>query len=151
MLSSAGFFRKYAQFCAVGTVCIPGCEMKLGIPHGEIEAFACPVTFTSDVIGGKWKALILFHLISGTKRFNELRRLMPEVTQRMLTLQLRELETDQIIHREIYREVPPKVEYSLASLGQTLVPLIGAMREWGAVHEETVLAHRRAAVAKSAT
>lgn len=105
--------------------------MKLGVPHGEIEAFACPVTFTVDVIGGKWKSLILFHLMSGTKRFNELRRLMPEVTQRMLTLQLRELETDRVIHREIYREVPPKVEYSLTELGSTLVPLISAMREWG--------------------
>ncbi|WP_054893431.1 MULTISPECIES: helix-turn-helix domain-containing protein [unclassified Pseudomonas] len=119
--------------------------MKLGVPHGEIEAFACPVTFTVDVIGGKWKSLILFHLMSGTKRFNELRRLMPEVTQRMLTLQLRELETDRVIHREIYREVPPKVEYSLTELGSTLVPLISAMREWGATHEETILEFRRSA------
>lgn len=119
--------------------------MKLGIPHGEVEAFACPVTFTVDVIGGKWKALILFHLMGGTRRFNELRRLMPEVTQRMLTLQLRELEADNIIVREVYREVPPKVEYSLAPLGQTLVPLISAMRDWGAAHEDVVLAHRQAA------
>ncbi|WP_110689410.1 winged helix-turn-helix transcriptional regulator [Salinicola endophyticus] len=110
--------------------------MKLGIPHGEAEAFACPVTFTVDVIGGKWKALILFHLMSETRRFNQLRRLMPEITQRMLTLQLRELEADDIIHREVYREVPPKVEYSLAPLGETLVPLITAMRDWGAAHEE---------------
>ncbi len=119
--------------------------MKLGIPHGEVEAFACPVTFTIDVIGGKWKSLILFHLISQTRRFNELRRLMPEITQRMLTLQLRELETDRVIHREIYREVPPKVEYSLAPLGETLIPLIAAMREWGATHEQTVLEYRRQA------
>ncbi|MGZ8139521.1 winged helix-turn-helix transcriptional regulator [Bordetella bronchiseptica] len=119
--------------------------MKLGIPHGEVEAFACPVTFTVDVIGGKWKALILFHLMSGTRRFNELRRLMPEVTQRMLTLQLRELEADNIIVRQVYREIPPKVEYSLAPLGQTLVPLISAMRDWGAAHEDVVLAHRHAA------
>nr|WP_102355894.1 helix-turn-helix domain-containing protein [Pseudomonas sp. AD21] len=120
--------------------------MKLGIPHGDVEAFACPVTFTVDVIGGKWKSLILFHLMSGTKRFNELRRLMPEVTQRMLTLQLRELETDRVIHREIYREVPPKVEYSLTELGSTLVPLISAMREWGAAHEETILEFRRSSI-----
>ncbi|MFK0090890.1 winged helix-turn-helix transcriptional regulator [Pseudomonas sp. NPDC090755] len=123
--------------------------MKLGIPHGEVEAFACPVTFTVDVIGGKWKSLILFHLISGTRRFNELRRLMPEITQRMLTLQLRELETDRVINREIYREVPPKVEYSLAPLGETLIPLITAMREWGAAHEETVLEYRRQAQEQS--
>lgn len=124
--------------------------MKLGIPHGEVEAFACPVTFTVDVIGGKWKSLILFHLISQTRRFNELRRLMPEITQRMLTLQLRELETDRVIHREIYREVPPKVEYSLAPLGETLIPLIAAMREWGAAHEETVLEYRRQALEQTA-
>ncbi|WP_405045784.1 winged helix-turn-helix transcriptional regulator, partial [Pseudomonas aeruginosa] len=117
----------------------------------EVEAFACPVTFTVDVIGGKWKSLILFHLISGTRRFNELRRLMPEITQRMLTLQLRELETDRIINREIYREVPPKVEYSLAPLGETLIPLITAMREWGAAHEQTVLKYRRPAQEKSDT
>lgn len=123
--------------------------MKLGIPHGEVEAFACPVTFTVDVIGGKWKSLILFHLISQTRRFNELRRLMPEITQRMLTVQLRELETDRVIHREIYREVPPKVEYSLTSLGKTLIPLIAAMREWGAAHEGTVLEYRRQAKEKS--
>ncbi|WP_371859059.1 winged helix-turn-helix transcriptional regulator [Pseudomonas sp. AD21] len=116
------------------------------MPHGDVEAFACPVTFTVDVIGGKWKSLILFHLMSGTKRFNELRRLMPEVTQRMLTLQLRELETDRVIHREIYREVPPKVEYSLTELGSTLVPLISAMREWGAAHEETILEFRRSSI-----
>ena len=124
--------------------------MKLGIPHGEAEAYACPVTFTVDVIGGKWKALILFHLIGQKRRFNELRRLMPEITQRMLTLQLRELETDRVINRKIYREVPPKVEYSLATLGKTLVPLITAMREWGATHEPTVLEYRRQSSEQSA-
>ncbi len=111
-----------------------------------MEAFACPVAFTVDVIGGKWKSLILFHLMSGTKRFNELRRLIPDITQRMLTLQLRELETDGIIHREIYREVPPKVEYSLTPLGNSLAPVVSAMREWGAVHERTILELRRSAV-----
>jgi len=120
--------------------------VKKCIPQGEIEAFACPVAFTVDVIGGKWKSLILFHLMSGTKRFNELRRLIPDITQRMLTLQLRELETDGVIHREIYREVPPKVEYSLTELGNSLAPLVSAMREWGAVHEHTILELRRSAV-----
>lgn len=120
--------------------------MKKCSPQDEIEAFACPVAFTVDVIGGKWKSLILFHLMSGTKRFNELRRLIPDVTQRMLTLQLRELETDGVIHREIYREVPPKVEYSLTQLGHSLAPLVSAMREWGAVHEQTILELRRSAV-----
>lgn len=120
--------------------------MKTCIPQNEVEAFACPVSFTVDVIGGKWKSLILFHLMSGTKRFNELRRVIPDVTQRMLTLQLRELETDRVIHREIYREVPPKVEYSLTELGNTLAPLVTAMREWGAVHENTILEFRRSAI-----
>lgn len=115
-------------------------------PQDEIEAFACPVAFTVDVIGGKWKSLILFHLMSGTKRFNELRRLIPDITQRMLTLQLRELEIDGVIHREIYREVPPKVEYSLTELGNSLAPLVSAMREWGAVHERKILELRRSAV-----
>lgn len=118
-------------------------------PQDEIEAFACPVAFTVDVIGGKWKSLILFHLMSGTKRFNELRRLIPDITQRMLTLQLRELETDGVIHREIYREVPPKVEYSLTELGNSLAPLVSAMREWGAVHEQKILELRRSAVPAS--
>lgn len=118
-------------------------------PQDEIEAFACPVAFTVDVIGGKWKSLILFHLMSGTKRFNELRRLIPDITQRMLTLQLRELETDGVIHREIYREVPPKVEYSLTELGNSLAPLVSAMREWGAVHERKILELRRSAVPAS--
>jgi len=118
--------------------------MKLGIPHGEVEAFACPVTFTVEVIGGKWKSLILYHLMSGTRRFNELRRLMPEVTQRMLTLQLRELEADNVVAREVYREVPPKVEYSLTPLGLTLAPLVSAMRDWGAAHEQAIVEYRQA-------
>jgi len=123
--------------------------MTLEMSESEIEAFACPVTFTVDVIGGKWKALILYHLIAETRRFNELRRLMPKVTQRMLTLQLRELEADKIIHRKVYQQVPPKVEYSLAPLGLTLVPLISAMRDWGAKHEEIILAHRQVAAKSS--
>lgn len=93
--------------------------------------FACPVAATVDVLGGKWKALVLYHLMTGTKRFNEMRRLIPDVTQRMLTRQLRELEADGIIDRLIYREIPPKVEYSLTALGVTLVPIIVAMRDWG--------------------
>ena len=74
----------------------------------------CPVSTTLNVIGGKWKALILYHLRGQTRRFNELHRRMPTVTQRMLTLQLRELEADGIVCRTVYPQVPPKVEYSTA-------------------------------------
>ncbi|WP_430110961.1 winged helix-turn-helix transcriptional regulator [Paenibacillus sp. B1-33] len=92
---------------------------------------ACPVETTLDVIGGKWKGIILYQLLDGTKRFNEFRRLNPGITQFMLTLQLRELERDGIIHREIYKEVPPKVEYSLTDFGRTLEPVIISMKAWG--------------------
>lgn len=91
----------------------------------------CPVSTTLAIIGGKWKALILYHLFEETRRFNELQRLLPDVTQRMLTLQLRELEADGIVHREVYPQVPPKVEYSLTTFGQTLMPVIEAMYDWG--------------------
>ena len=92
---------------------------------------ACPVETTLDVIGGKWKGILLYQLLNGTKRFNEFRRLNPGITQFMLTLQLRELERDGIIHREIYKEVPPRVEYSLTDFGRTLEPIIMLMKAWG--------------------
>lgn len=116
--------------------------MKTGVPHSAEGAYACPVTFTAEVIGGKWKTLLIFHLMSGTKRFNELRRLIPEITQRMLTLQLRELEAWGLVNRHVHQEVPPKVEYSLTKLGETLIPLVSAMRDWGSIHEKTLLKQR---------
>ncbi|MCY7539308.1 winged helix-turn-helix transcriptional regulator, partial [Bacillus pumilus] len=97
----------------------------------SIVNHGCPVSTTSSVIGGKWKGVILYHLTCGPKRYNELRRLLPRISQRVLTLQLRELEQDGVVHREVYEEVPPRVEYSLTSLGDTLKPIIFAMREWG--------------------
>jgi len=93
--------------------------------------YGCAVEAALDVIGNKWKGVILFHLLSGTKRFNELRRLIPSVTQRMLTLQLRELEADGVITRKVYAEVPPKVEYSLSKFGQSLKPILHSLRDWG--------------------
>ncbi len=96
----------------------------------------CPVEATLKVIGGKWKGVVLYHLLSETMRFNELRRLMPEVTQRMLTRQLRELEADNLISRKVYAEVPPKVEYSITEYGKTLAPIIHALQAWGLQHLE---------------
>ncbi|MDQ0232052.1 winged helix-turn-helix transcriptional regulator [Metabacillus malikii] len=104
-----------------------------GCPEG------CPVEATLDVIGGKWKGVILFHLIEDTKRFNQLRALIPGITQRILTLQLRELENDGVIHREVFPETPPKVEYSLTEFGRTLEPIILAMKDWGEKYNKKLL------------
>ncbi|QBD76150.1 transcriptional regulator [Ktedonosporobacter rubrisoli] len=97
----------------------------------ELCQYNCPVEATLDVIGGKWKAIILYKLLDGPLRFSDLRRYLPAITQRMLTLQLRELEIDGIIHREIYKQIPPKVEYSLTDFGKTLEPILLAMLSWG--------------------
>jgi DNA-binding HxlR family transcriptional regulator len=97
----------------------------------------CSVEATLALIDGKWKGVILHHLLEGTMRFSEFRRRMPNVTQRMLTNQLRELEADGLVHREVYAEVPPRVEYSLTERGRTLEPVIGALRQWGERHAPT--------------
>lgn len=107
--------------------------------------FGCPVEACLEVIGGKWKGVVLFHLLGGTKRFNELRRLIPGVTQRMLTRQLRELEDDGIVARKIYPEVPPKVEYSLTEFGRTLESLLHHLREWGSASLDTIVQRRTGA------
>lgn len=104
----------------------------------------CPVHAVLDLIGGKWKVLILYHLMDGTRRFNELQRCMPAVTQRMLTLQLRELEADGIVHREVYPQVPPKVEYSLTDFGRTLQPVVRSMHDWGEAHTAECAEHKKA-------
>lgn len=91
----------------------------------------CPVEATLDLIGGKYKALILWHLSDGKLRFNELHRLISGATPKMLTQQLRELESQKLIHREVFPIIPPKVEYSLTELGKSLMPILVAMRDWG--------------------
>ena len=93
--------------------------------------YASPIDATLEVIGGKYKVAILYHLCKDAKRFGELRRLVPLATQRMLTNQLRELESDNLIHRRVFAEVPPKVEYSLTPLGKTLVPVLQTLCNWG--------------------
>src|ERR1700742_3989361 len=94
-------------------------------------AAGCPVEATLDLIDGKWKAGILYHLLGNTIRFNELRRRLSRITQRMLTRQLRELEAGGLIHREVYAEVPPRVEYSLTTLGRSLEPVVRTLWTWG--------------------
>jgi DNA-binding HxlR family transcriptional regulator len=91
----------------------------------------CPAERTLDIIGGRWKVLILWQLFQGERRFSELFRALDGITQKMLTQQLRELEKDGIVHRQVYPQIPPKVEYSLTSLGESLKPVVEAMCEWG--------------------
>jgi DNA-binding HxlR family transcriptional regulator len=94
----------------------------------------CPVEATLELIGGKYKALILWHLSSEILRFSELRKRIPKATPKMLTQQLRELEEQNLVHREVYPVIPPKVEYSLTETGRSLMPILVAMRDWGAAY-----------------
>lgn len=97
----------------------------------------CPVATTLEMIGGKYKALILWHLSDGKLRFSELKKLISNATPKMLTQQLRELEENQLIHREVYPVIPPKVEYSLTETGKSLIPVLLSMRDWGANYLRT--------------
>ncbi len=108
---------------------LPAVSAGRSLPQNSRES--CPVTATVDAIGGKWKPLIIHYLLQGTCRFGELRRHIPTATQQMLTLQLRDLERDGLIHREVYAQVPPKVEYSVTPLGRSLQPVIEQMTTWG--------------------
>ena len=92
----------------------------------------CPVEATLEMIGGKYKALILWHLSENKLRFSELRKAITNATPKMLTQQLRELEAHNLIHREVFPVIPPKVEYSLTETGRSLMPILVAMRDWGA-------------------
>lgn len=91
----------------------------------------CPVTATQSILMGKWKLSILWILHRKTRRFNELQKLMPSISRGVLTQQLRELEHDKLINRKVYREVPPKVEYSLTKIGISFIPLMTQIMEWG--------------------
>ena len=100
----------------------------------KIDEFNCPVKATMEIIGGKWKSIILYYLKDGTQRFGELQRLIPNITKKMLTQQLRELERDKIIERKVFHQVPPKVEYSLSKYGKSLKPVLELMANWGTAH-----------------
>lgn len=102
----------------------------------------CAVSTTLEVIGGRWKSVIVFHLLTGMRRFNELQRLLGGITQRVLTMQLRELEADGIVERTVYAEVPPRVEYRLTPFGQSLQPVLLSLRDWGERHRAEVAALR---------
>ncbi|SER93373.1 transcriptional regulator, HxlR family [Gracilibacillus ureilyticus] len=99
----------------------------------------CPVATTVGLIGNKWKLLILQQLLKGTQRFGELKKSIPAISQKVLTQNLRSMEEDEIIIREVYAEVPPRVEYKLSELGNTLKPIINVMEDWGKEYQNTVL------------
>ncbi|HYE12079.1 MAG TPA: helix-turn-helix domain-containing protein [Patescibacteria group bacterium] len=103
------------------------------------KEYTCTFEIAMDLIGGKWKPIIIWHLgTKGTKRFNELKKLLPQITQKMLTQQLRELESDSLVERKVYPQVPPKVEYSLTDLGKSLMPILSMMCDWGEKYYEKV-------------
>ena len=108
------------------------------VKQKKAPAYNCPVEATLDVIGGKWKVLILCWLKEGVHRFGELRRRMPGISERVLTQQLRELEQDGIVHRKVYAEVPPRVEYSLTPFGETLRPVMVMLNDWGQKHMKRI-------------
>lgn len=96
------------------------------------KSYPCCTSVTMRFIGGKWKAVILFHLIDGAKRYNELRKIIPTITERTLSLQLKQLEEDNIIDRKVFTEKPPlMVEYSLTNFGKTLLPVLNEITKWG--------------------
>jgi len=102
----------------------------------EKSGYICPVTLTISIIGGKWKSIILWIIREEPRRFSEIKRFIPGITQKMLTQQLRELERDGVVNRKVYPVVPPKVEYSMTEYGKTLLPIFEAMAAWGTIHIE---------------
>ncbi len=104
----------------------------------HVGPYGCPVEASLDVIGGKWKGVILYYLLKEKKRFGELRKLIPNISQQSLTLQLRELENDEVIERTVYAEVPPRVEYAFTDFGRTLEPVIILLLEWGERYNERI-------------
>ena len=104
-------------------------EEKSILIRGEL--FHCALDLTMHYIGGKWKTIVLWYLRNDKKRFSELKKQIPDITEKMLSLQLKSLEEDGIVKRSVYAEVPPRVEYELTEFGRTLIPVIEAIAQWG--------------------
>ena len=102
--------------------------------NASAKHLACPAEFTADLLGGRWKIVLLWYLLQRVQRFSDLHRAIPGITQKVLTHQLRDLEKSGLLTRTVYPEVPPKVEYHITSLGLTLKPVVDAMHQWGAEH-----------------
>lgn len=113
------------------------------------KKYNIPVEATLEIIGGKWKCVILCHLTHGKKRTNELKRLMPNITQKMLTQQLRELEDDGVINRIIHQQIPPKVEYELSEYGWSLQTILDSLCAWGEGHITKVYGDKSAVLEES--
>ncbi|MDR2903613.1 MAG: helix-turn-helix transcriptional regulator [Clostridiales bacterium] len=105
----------------------------------KIDLPACPVEITLSIIGDKWKILILRDLISGTKRFSELKKTLPNISQKVLTQNLRSMEADGLLFRKVYAEVPPRVEYSLTEKGRSLTPVLTALAQWGTDYRQSLV------------
>ncbi|AKG36754.1 winged helix-turn-helix transcriptional regulator [Paenibacillus durus] len=111
-------------------------EIRQKIVNGD---FHCEKELTLSIISGKWKVVILWHLgVEGPHRFSDLQKLFPKISHKILTQQLRELMEDGIVHREVYPDIPPKVEYSMTELGMTLLPIVEMMYEWGKMRIERI-------------
>jgi len=119
----------YTQICGIQT----GWILLASAP--KKFKYSWPIEATLDVIGGKWKPLIIYQLKDGTLRFNQImNKVQPRITQRMLTKELRELEKDGLVKRKVYAQVPPKVEYSLTETGKSLMPILDQLCDWGSEH-----------------
>lgn len=119
-------------------------DTKSNTRHTSYELPACPVEATLELIGGKWKGIVLFYLLDGRLRFSDLKRKVGCVTQRMLTKQLRELEASGLVNRIVYAEVPPRVEYELTEEGKSLKPILAVLKQWGETHGLKLLEARAA-------
>ena len=117
--------------------------------HAPSDVTDCPMEAALDLVGGKWKGVILFRVGEKTRRFNELHRLVCKVTPRMLTKQLRELEADGLIQRTVYAEVPPRVEYDLTKKGESLIPILKSLMDWGEIYALPTVAARQTEAAKA--